>query len=207
MEHKITFRSIKASDYPALERILCDTWKYEQFCSSACARTMAKLYLASCLVEQTFTQVALRNNEPVGVIMGKNEQEHRPSLRYIIRLVSTGILMFTKKEGRKIAKLFGGFEQIDKNLLAECKTNFDGQLAFFVVRDDQRGSGIGKQLYQSFLAYLEKEDLHSFYLYTDTKCNYKFYEHQGLIRLKETTTRLNLNTKEEIHFFLYANTL
>lgn len=45
-----------------------------------------------------------------------------------------------------------------------------------------RGNGVGKRLFQDLLAYVRSQDINRFYLFTDTSCNYGFYEHQGLVR-------------------------
>ena len=68
----------------------------------------------------------------------------------------------------------------------------------------RRGKGVGKQLYQRFLQYLKKEHLDSFYLYTDTSCNYGFYEHQGMVRRCEKEHIFTVNQqRSKMTFFIY----
>lgn len=206
MENTIYYREIKASDYQALEKIICETWEYERFCSPKVAKKMAKLYLASCLANQTFTCVAINNQETVGVIMGKDNRHYHLPLRYALLQLVAIVQLLISKEGRKIAKMFGGLEKIDKAMLVQSGIAFDGELAFFVVRKDQRGTGIGKQLFVEFYNYKKKKQWLHFYLYTDSKCNFGFYEHHGLTRIKEVTYSLKPQFNEEIQMFLYANT-
>lgn len=135
--------------------------------------------------------------------MGKNRVTHRKPLRFLIRQGVAVVQIAMSKEGRKIGKMFGKIDQVDEILLKSTRTNFDGELAFFVVDGNQRGSGVGKQLYQQFLDYMTSENLKTFFLFTDTTCNYGFYEHQGLKRLAEETLDLP-QLQENMHFYLYG---
>jgi len=74
----IIYRPIKKTDYKSLEDIIRKTWNYDKLGSPKLAKLMAKVYLASCLANQTYTSVAVVNSEPVGIIMGKNKKTHRP---------------------------------------------------------------------------------------------------------------------------------
>ncbi|EJE4604358.1 GNAT family N-acetyltransferase [Listeria monocytogenes] len=199
----IKYRPIKPSDYHILEDMIRKSWNYDRLGSPKLAKQLSKIYLASCLVNQTFTSVAVFNEVPVGIIMGKNRETHRKPLRYLIRQGIAVARIAISKEGRKIGKTFQKVEEVDEILLKSIGTNFDGELAFFVVDGNQRGSGIGKQLYQQFLDYMTSENLKTFYLFTDTTCNFGFYEHQGLERLAEETLDLP-ELQENMHFYLYG---
>lgn len=199
----LQFRPIQPSDYPVIEKMIRKAWDYDRFGSSKLADQLSTVFLSSCLANQTFTSVAVLEEKPVGVIMGKNRKKHRPSLRYLMRLGSAVIQSASSKEGRNIIKTYKEVEKINSALLKHTPVQFDGELSFFVMDEEQRGLGIGKQLYQQFLNYAESESLTTFFLYTDTTCNYGFYEHQGLCRLGEEALYLP-KLKENIHFYLYG---
>ena len=199
----VNYRPIQSSDYPFLEDIIRKAWNYDRFGNSKLAKRLAKDNLASCLVNQTFTSIAISDGKPVGIIMGKNRKTHRKPLKYLIRQWIALAQIALSKDGREIIKVFNEIEKIDKNLLNTSNTVFDGELAFFVVDENQRGSGIGKELYQQFLDYLAFENLKTFFLFTDTTCKYEFYDYQGLQRLAQDELQLpKLN--ETMTFFLYA---
>lgn len=201
----IQYRPFQPSDYKPLEDVIRKTWGYDKFCSPKIAKKMSKLYLASCLVNQTYTCVAVNNGEPVGIIMGKNEATYKKPLRYLIRQAISIVGIAISSEGRKIAKVFEKIDTIDDNLLENANTFFEGELAFFVVRDDQRGTGIGKTLYQRFLNYMESQELENFFLFTDSTCNFGFYEHQGLARLGQEDLSIS-QMKTDMQFYLYGST-
>lgn len=46
--------------------------------------------------------------------------------------------------------------------------------------------------------------LDEFYLFTDTSCNYGFYEHQGMVRRCEKEHMFNINGQlAKMNFFIY----
>lgn len=200
----LQFREIQPSDYAALEKIISDTWNYEGLCSPNVAKALSRVYLATCLANQTYACVALNKNEPVGIIMGKDQRQHRTPLRYALGQFTSILAMMVKKEGRRVLKLFSGYEEINKALLAQCPRQFDGEVAFFAVRSDQRGAGVGKALFQRLQAHMKAQGICNFYLFTDSTCNYGFYEHQGMERLCQKTHVLTDFSNKELEFFLYG---
>ncbi len=74
MKEEIMLRTFHPSDREALETIVRETWQYDRLCSPRTAKKLARVYVSSCLANQTFTQVALVHGHPVGVIMGKDIQ-------------------------------------------------------------------------------------------------------------------------------------
>ena len=54
------------------------------------------------------------------------------------------------------------------------------------------------------LDYLKEQKLDEFYLFTDTSCNYGFYEHQGMRRRCEKEHIFNINGQTaKMSFFIY----
>ena len=59
-------------------------------------------------------------------------------------------------------------------------------------------------LFQSALNYMKQEKLKEFYLFTDTSCNYGFYEHQGMKRRLEKKHVFNIKGQQAVmNFFIY----
>ena len=112
MSPQITYRAFQKQDTNALEKIVYDTWQYEQFGKQKTGRRLAKLYLASCLANQTYTQVALADGVPVGIVMGKNIKTYRPSLRSRFQLFWQGLPLLFSAEGRAGMKEYQKLEHI-----------------------------------------------------------------------------------------------
>ena len=69
--NKITYRPYVPQDFKALSDIINITWGHEKSYSPTTAVRLSNAYLRLCMTEQTFTQVALNNGKPIGIIMGK----------------------------------------------------------------------------------------------------------------------------------------
>ncbi|QNM04787.1 GNAT family N-acetyltransferase [Qiania dongpingensis] len=204
MNRQIILRSYLEKDSEALTAVIREAWKYDEFSSPRTAEKLAKIFLYSCLSNQTFTQVAEADGIPVGIIMVKNIKTHKCPLRFRIRQAASIFSLLITKEGRKTAKVFRDVNGIDKELLAGCGRNYQGEIAFFAVSSAYRGSGIGKMLFEKALSYMKSENIRDFYLFTDTSCNYGFYEHQGMKRQCEKEHFFQIGSqKAKMDFFLY----
>lgn len=203
MNELIYLREFQESDRHTLEQIVRDTWNYDRFCSPKTARKLARAYLSSCLADQTYTQVALVDDKPAGIIMAKNIASHRCPFGLRLDLLLSTISLLSTREGRAVFHSFSEVERIDRELLSQCQP-YDGELAFFAVNKDCRGIGIGKMLFQKAVEYMNTQKISAFYLFTDTSCNYGFYEHQGMKRQMEKKCRMKIQGQsEEFEFFLY----
>ena len=204
MNEQIILREYQKTDHQALENIVREAWKYDRFCSPKTAAKMAKVYLSSCLTNQTFTKVAEINGEPVGIIMGKDIENHKCRLSLRMKWLKSIVSLYISKEGREISKIFAAVHGIDKALLSACKEKYKGELAFFVISEKCRGKGLGKKLFQTVVDYMKSQDISNFYLFTDTSCNYPFYEHMGLTRRCEKKQIIDVKgEKGDMTFFVY----
>lgn len=204
MKEQIIYREYQKSDHQALSAIIRKTWHYDEFAGPRTAAKMADVFLDSCLANQTFTKTAVADGRPVGIIMGKNIQTHKcPFSYWLKRTMSIASLLITK-EGREVSKIFGGVDGIDRELLKSCPRTYQGEIALFAISPEYRGQGIGKKLYQYVQDYMRAEHMNDYYLFTDTSCNYRFYEHQGMERRceKDHTFEVNHQTGK-MTFFVY----
>ncbi len=204
MKEQIVLREYQESDRPELEEIVRRTWKYDRFCSPKTAAKMAKLYLNSCLTNQTFTRVAVVDDVPVGIIMGKDIKNHKCRLSLRLRWLASVIGLLISKEGRQISKIFDCVQGIDGELLSSCQKDYKGELAFFAINESCRGKGLGRKLFQSVVDYMKEQGIDSFYLFTDTSCNYPFYEHLGMKRCCEKKKVMDAQGEiGDMTFFIY----
>ncbi|MFR4758290.1 MAG: GNAT family N-acetyltransferase [Evtepia gabavorous] len=207
MEYQIDIRPFQPEDQEALAGVIRRTWQYDRFCGPKTAQRLGRVYLRQCLTQQTFTRVAVVDGVPVGIIRGRTRGPTaapgpcaggRPA---VLALLAT-------REGRKVARLFSGVERINQALLSRCPQSYPGQVAFFAVDQPRRGMGLGKRLFQAVMDNMRQEGIGTVFLFTDTSCNYGFYEHQGMVRRAEQTQRIWLGQESgEMTFFVYDYTL
>lgn len=204
MSEQIIFREYQKADQKALENVVREAWQYDRFCSPKTAAKMAKVYLCSCLTNQTFTRVAVIDGAPVGIIMGKNIAKHKCPLSLRIKWIKSILSLYLSKEGREISKIFECVQGIDKELLSTYNKDYKGELAFFAINEKCRRKGLGRKLFQTVVDYMKSQDILEFYLFTDTSCNYPFYEHLGLNRRCEKKQIIDVKgEKGDMTFFIY----
>ena len=201
---QIELREYQKQDFKALETIIKETWHYDDFSSPKIAIKLAKVFLSSCLTNYTFSRVAVVDGNVVGILMVNNIAKHKCPFSNLLLQIKSILSLLSSKEGRKISKIFSNINGIDKQLLNENNKIYLAELALFVVSSSCRGKGIGKMLFQSVLKYMKQEKLKEFYLFTDTSCNYGFYEHQGMKRRLEKKHIFNIKEQQAImNFFIY----
>ena len=201
---QITLRDYQKEDFKELQTIVRETWHYDEFCSPKTAAKLAGVFLSSCLTNHTFSRVALLNKKPVGIILVKNTALHKCPLKYRLKQIKSILSLYLSKEGRKVSKIFGSVNGIDKQLLADVNKAYPAELSLFAVDCSCRGKGIGKKLFKAALEYLKEQEINAFYLFTDTSCNYGFYEHQGMVRRCEQEHLFNIKGQHaKMNFFIY----
>ena len=205
MKNKMILREFQKEDAGKIIDIIRKTWHYDDFCHHKVANKLAKVFLYSCLTNQTYTKVAVIDNCPVGIIMGKNIAKHRCPFRYRIKQMTSILSLLLSYEGRQALHIFRDVDGIDRELLSHCEMDFQGEVSFFAIDESYRGLGIGKNLFESLLYYMKEQNIQRFYLYTDTSCNYGFYEHQGMKREYEKSLTIEIdNQKQDMNFFIYS---
>ena len=201
---KITFREYQKEDFKILGNIVRETRHYDEFSSPKTAVKLARVFLSSCLTNYTFSRVALLNNKPIGIILVKNIANHKCPLKYRLKQMKYILSLYLSKEGRKVSKIFENVYGIDKQLLADAGKTYPSELTLFAVDTSCQGKGVGKNLFNSALEYLNKQRINEFYLFTDTSCNYGFYEHQGMIRRCEQEHIFNIKGHQaKMNFYIY----
>lgn len=205
MKNKMILREFQKEDAGKIIDIIRKTWHYDDFCHHKVANKLAKVFLYSCLTNQTYTKVAVIDNCLVGIIMGKNIAKHRCPFRYRIKQMTSILSLLLSYEGRQALHIFRDVDGIDRELLSHCEMDFQGEVSFFAIDESYRGLGIGKNLFESLLYYMKEQNIQCFYLYTDTSCNYGFYEHQGMKREYEKSLTIEIdNQKQDMNFFIYS---
>ena len=200
MNRNVILRELKKSDFEDIENIIRTTWNYYDYITTDIAKKLAKVYLATCLVEHTYAIVAEIDNRPVGLILGKIKKHW--SVTYRIYQIKALIPLIFAKEGRKAVKFYREIDNINKTLLKRRNKNYVGEVILFLVERKYRGVGIGKQLWQNLLSYFKDQRVENFYLYTDTSCNYKFYEYQGMVLQEKHKHYIMFKQEQEEEFYL-----
>lgn len=201
---ELQLREYKKEDFNALVNIIKETWNYDKFSSPKIASKLAKVFFNSCLTNYTYSKVALIDEKVVGIILANNIKKHKCPISNRLKQLQSILSLYIFKEGRKVSNIFKSVNGIDKQLLNDCNKSYPAELALFAISPSYRGKGIGKVLFQSAIDYLKSEGINEFYLFTDTSCNYGFYEHQGMVRRSEKEHIFNIKGQmAKMDFFIY----
>ena len=119
--NKITYRPYLPQDFKALSDIINITWGHEKTYSPTTAVRLSNAYLRLCLTEQTFTQVALNDGKPIGIIMGNSFRKAKWALS----------LLSLTAEGRRAGHFFEEIDRIYDKLLSGQARDYEGELSFF----------------------------------------------------------------------------
>jgi GNAT superfamily N-acetyltransferase len=206
MSEQMLLRETTDGDHAALEKIVRETWRFDEFCKPRTASRLARAYLAACLNEQTCSLTALLDGEPVGVVMGCARKSRRPRLCPWLRAAVSRLKLLLTADGRQADIFITDSQRADRELLKKAAFDYDGELSFFAVAPEMRGRGVGKALYAAMLRYFKRAGVRSFCLFTDTECDFGFYEKHGLRRRCEKLLTLQLDDGLlRTMFYLYDN--
>lgn len=204
--NKITYRPYLPQDFKSLSDVINITWGHEKTYSPTAAVRLSNAYLRLCLTEQTFTQVALNDGKPIGIIMGNSFRSSHKFLKNGLQAKWALLLLSLTAEGRRAGHFYEEIDRIYDKLLSGQPRDYEGELSFFAIHPDYRGLGIGKELYRRFFEYMNSENIRHFYVFTDTTCNFGFYESRNMLRCGTEEVELQVNRKpEKFLFFIYEN--
>lgn len=202
------YRHMEKRDYVAVKKMINNAWEFDRFSPSSAQREAAlDMYLHYCLLEHSYSLVVENGGVPAGFLLGRIEKHYN-----IGRNIQHGILFFWAFL-RYFLRIFRGItfmqqtiqeQKVYRKLIKAAGKRYDGEVVLFIVSSHQQGKGLGKTLINRFLEHCRSKNLNRIYLYTDTECNYGFYDACGFKKAAafEGTVR-TVAGKKPIQYFLY----
>jgi ribosomal protein S18 acetylase RimI-like enzyme len=210
MKQSVQYRAFKKEDVKALVRVIIESWDYDKIFSKKVARHFAHLFLYSELSRKTFARVAEVDGEALGVIIAdvKGKDKQFKDRFYFLKAVWHAFQLCLSKEGRSLLKHQGyGTMVNNKEMLNSLNESFDTEVALFAVSPRAQGLGIGSNLFKYFLDQMKEKRIEKFFLYTDTTCNFGFYEHKGLKRQTAVERYIPQPVDKTIEYYIYKGTV
>lgn len=205
----LIYREIRKSDYDIVKELINEAFKFYQYTSnSKVLDIFLGNYLKGCLIEQNYTQVVEEKGEVIGLLFGKtnNKNAFLKKVQGIWSLLTCQLkVLFVDKKDKAplldFKKVYGAYT----NLINECNYNFDGEVVLFIVSEKCRGKGIGKTLMNNYLNFCKNNAVGSLYLFTDTTCNYGFYDNNGFKRMGQKQVDIHtINGSLNLGVYLYS---
>ncbi|MGE7022446.1 GNAT family N-acetyltransferase [Solibacillus cecembensis] len=203
----LTYRELANKDHERVKEMIRDAFGFGEFIEDKkFLDSILNMYLHMCILDSSFSKVAVKDNKVIGIILGsaKKDKIRLPKSRSLLIMVSTLFkIMITSKKNKKLFKAFSKIQGIYKELIQGKQDSFQGCIQLFIVSEESRGLGVGKSLIADVSFYMQSMDVESMYLYTDTNCNYGFYDSQNFKRLNEKEIYMDA-AKEKFTVFLYG---
>ena len=187
----LVYRKIKKDDYAEIKKLIIDAFEFDKFISNAnVLNSIVDSYLHMSLLKSSFSKCVEKDGKIIGFILAESRYDKSKSIDNVnyskaIQIKSFLKLIFadslSKKEISEFSQIAKGYDSM-KN---ELKDEYDGSIVLFIVSPESRGLGIGKRLISIVNKYFEDNKAFKYYLYTDTRCNYGFYDNQGFLRVNE----------------------
>ncbi|MEC6748072.1 GNAT family N-acetyltransferase [Marinilactibacillus sp. XAAS-LB27] len=200
----VIYRTFKKGDIPSLVSILIKNWKFDQILSEKNAYHMGILFLNFELAKSSYTEVAEVDGEVVGMLASSFGRVPLIKRLYLLNGLVHGLSLLLSKEGRASLRIQREILSKDQQLFNQLDETFEGEVTLFAVGEKAQGLGIGSGLFNRFLNQMKKRNLDHFFLYTDTSCNYGFYDHKGLERVAEKAYSIKASTNFDMTSFIYS---
>ncbi len=203
---KVIYRDLLKEDYNSIKSLICEAFGFKTFTNDEnLLDSVLNIYLQNCIISSSYCKIAEINNEVVGIILGKAKEDKNKlwSIKNLISILKSFIkLISINSKNKKIIKELSNITSIYKDLIRNKENEFQGCIQLFIVSEKYRGLKIGKTLLSYLFSYMKSYKVNSLYLFTDTRCNYGFYDSQGFERIGEKKLLINSN-KEILNVFLY----
>lgn len=208
--NKVIYRDLRKEDYDTIKFLIGDAFGFNEFISDKkFLDQLLNIYLQDCILGSSFGKVAEKDNKVIGLILGdtKNDKTHLRKFHNFTSVASTMLkLLVSKKENKKVLKEFSKIHDTYKEIIEGKKGDFQGCIQLFIVSKESRGLGVGKALVSQLFNYMKNMKVNSLYLYTDTRCNYGFYDSQNFKRLNEKKVYFD-SLNDNLDIFLYGYNL
>ena len=206
---EVTYRDFKEEDIPELALLLADIWN--PTLEGEPALVAGKVDLAHFAVRATHCRVAELNGEVVGVAAVRvgNPKEEDVNFWSEISCEAFEKLKEISPEAELELRGYYDFEEkAHTQMLANCDCDTTFELTLFAVSSKARGHGVGSELLSQMINHLKEAGADNYFLYTDTNCNWQYYENRGMKRcakyVAENEPHERLNGQE---LYIYSTSI
>ncbi len=204
---EVIYRDLVKEDYDRVKELIGKAFGFNEFIKDKeFLDSLLNIYLQNCILGSSFSKVAEKNNKVIGIILGDAEKDKNrlKKAHNTLSITYTGLkLIMTSKENKKLLKEFSKLKDTYKEIIQGKKDDFQGCIQLFIVSKESRGLGVGKTLINHLSNYMKNIDVESIYLYTDSRCNYGFYDSQNFKRLNEKEIYFD-SLQSKLNIFLYG---
>ena len=205
--NKVIYRDIIKSDYETIKELIGESFGFSAFIKDKqLLDIVLSGYLQECILDTSFSKVAIKDEKVIGFILGsaKNDKNRVSNINEPLTFDNNSIeSIMSTEENQILFKEFSKITDAYKDLIKDKEDMFQGCIQLFVVSKESRGLGVGKTLVKYLSDYMKSMDVDSLYLFTDSRCNYGFYDSQNFNKLDEKEIYFNY-VDSKLNVFLYG---
>ncbi len=205
--NKVIYRDIMKSDYETIKELIGEAFGFSDFIKDKqLLDIVLSGYLQDCILDTSFSKVAIKDEKVIGFILGsaKNDKNRVSNINEPLTFDNNSIeSIMSTEENQILFKEFSKITDAYKDLIKDKEDMFQGCIQLFVVSKESRGLGVGKTLVKYLSDYMKSMDVDSLYLFTDSRCNYGFYDSQNFNKLDEKEICFNY-VDSKLNVFLYG---
>ncbi len=176
----VEFRNVTKEDYGRLSEILDDEWKFHLY-SDRYGLKLAEYYLMECMNGADLALSILLDGEVQGILILKDMGEASIDTEAEIDALSEELMNVPKKESflEDLHILHDAYDRFAK----QYKTDEFAELSLVILDKKCRGTGAGRRSIEEAMRLVSLHGKKGVFFYTDTDCNFGFYDHLGAVRL------------------------
>lgn len=201
---EVIYRDFEERDIDDLALLLASIWS--PVGEKKIQLEVGTVDLANYAKRTTFARVAELNGHVIGIVAARSGDATDED-NYWKKLSDKAYAKIEEisVEGAKTLAGYYEFEdRVHDKMHSETPQDLTYELVLFAVSEVARGKGVGSTLLKSAVDYLKGEGATSAFLYTDTTCNWQYYEKRGMDRIaeyKSTDEELKEGRPEEMYIY------
>lgn len=176
---RLEIAPLERADREFMLEMILEAWDYRDWVPERAVRAMGEYYVYELLADSDAAWVARLDGERAGVLAAGDRRAPARHPIFRLRQRLTGWRLGRVAEFREFERT----QRLDGELRAQCPEPFDAELTLLITGRGFQGRGVGGALYAQFERWLRGRGLSSFYLFTDSSCDFAFYERRGVRRL------------------------
>lgn len=205
--NKVIYRDLVTSDYKTIKELIGEAFGFSDFIKDKdLLDIVLSGYLQECILNSSFSKVAQKDGKVIGFILGnaKNDKNRIINSSNPLDINMNSIeSIVSNKENRTLLEEFLKIQTTYKEIIKGKEDQFQGCIQLFVVSKESRGLGVGKTLVKYLSDYMKSMNVKSLYLFTDSRCNYGFYDSQNFNKLNEKQVSFDC-VDAKLDIFLYG---
>ncbi len=206
MTNDVILRPTIEEDIDVLAEIVQNTWHSEDSAHHTTAelRFGAQYDVLWYLCRANISLTAELHGNPVGVVMLEIFKESQLALANADKIFeSIENKASQTPSGRKLAQETQRDAQDTDALAAQAKEQTQAEIELFIVNAQTRGNGVGAKLFNQAKKLMSERGVEKYYLYTDSECDWQYYEHNGLTRVAENLDAVGI-MGEPLEKYIYV---